>query len=177
MLYLRNTNQLQTLGQEIVRGTSVAPIPPSGSLFVSYILVGGGAAGGRALTSGREAGGGGGGGYVTSSLTLTSSVSYNVFVGSGGTASVGSTNLNGQNGADTWISASSLTSSIAWGGGGGGTNPVNVYVDGAAGGSGIVIIRYADSYAAATSTTGSPTITVAGGYRVYKWTGSGSITI
>jgi hypothetical protein len=44
------------------------------------------------------------------------------------------------------------------------------------GGSGIVIIRYADSYNAATSTTGSPTITVAGGYRVYKWTASGTIT-
>jgi hypothetical protein len=44
------------------------------------------------------------------------------------------------------------------------------------GGSGIVIIRYSDTFAAATSTTGSPTITVAGGYRVYKWTSSGSIT-
>jgi hypothetical protein len=40
-----------------------------------------------------------------------------------------------------------------------------------------VIIRYADTYDAATSTTGSPTITVAGGYRVYSWAGSGSITI
>jgi hypothetical protein len=48
---------------------------------------------------------------------------------------------------------------------------------GAAGGSGIVIIRYADSYAAATSTTGSPTVTVANGYRVYQFTSSGSITI
>jgi hypothetical protein len=47
---------------------------------------------------------------------------------------------------------------------------------GANGGSGIVIIRYADSYDAAVATTGSPTITVAGGYRVYKWTSSGSIT-
>ena len=39
-----------------------------------------------------------------------------------------------------------------------------------------MIIRYADSFAAASSTTGSPTITVAGGYRVYKWTASGTIT-
>jgi hypothetical protein len=44
------------------------------------------------------------------------------------------------------------------------------------GGSGIVIIRYVDTYAAASATTGSPVITVAGGYRVYKWTTSGSIT-
>jgi hypothetical protein len=39
-----------------------------------------------------------------------------------------------------------------------------------------VIIRYADSYPAASATTGSPTITVAGGFRIYQWTSSGSIT-
>jgi hypothetical protein len=44
------------------------------------------------------------------------------------------------------------------------------------GGSGIVIIRYADTYAAATGTTGTPTITTTGGYRIYTWTSSGSIT-
>jgi hypothetical protein len=40
-----------------------------------------------------------------------------------------------------------------------------------------VAIRYLDSFLAAASTTGSPTITVSGGYRTYTWTGSGSITI
>jgi hypothetical protein len=59
-------------------------------------------------------------------------------------------------------------------GGGGGGSWENATQG--AGGSGIVIIRYADTYPAATSTTGSPTITVSGGYRIYKFTESGSIT-
>jgi hypothetical protein len=60
------------------------------------------------------------------------------------------------------------------GGGGGGCSYPGV--SGGAGGSGIVIIRYPSTYVPATATTGSPTITVAGGYRVYTWTSSGSIT-
>jgi hypothetical protein len=39
-----------------------------------------------------------------------------------------------------------------------------------------VIIRYPDSNPAATATTGSPTVTVTGGYRIYNFTGTGSIT-
>jgi hypothetical protein len=39
-----------------------------------------------------------------------------------------------------------------------------------------VILRYPDSFAAAT-TTGSPTVTVTGGYRIYQFTASGTITL
>ena len=59
------------------------------------------------------------------------------------------------------------------GGGAGGTNSQGVTLNG---GSGVVIIRYTDTYSLATSTTGSPTITTAGGYRIYKFTASGTIT-
>jgi hypothetical protein len=69
-------------------------------------------------------------------------------------------------------SANGISGTINTGGGaGGGGNST-----GGTGGSGIVIIRYADTYSAAASTTGSPTITVAGGYNIYTWTSSGSIT-
>ena len=46
---------------------------------------------------------------------------------------------------------------------------------GGAGGSGVVIIRYADTFDPAI-TTGSPTVTTSGGYRIYNFTGSGTIT-
>jgi hypothetical protein len=40
----------------------------------------------------------------------------------------------------------------------------------------VVIIRYPNTYKDAASTTGSPTFTNTGGYKIYKWTGNGSIT-
>jgi hypothetical protein len=39
----------------------------------------------------------------------------------------------------------------------------------------VVILRYSNSFALA-STTGSPTYTSAGGYHIYTFTASGSIT-
>jgi hypothetical protein len=72
------------------------------------------------------------------------------------------------------LSGNASFGTVNTGGGGGGSGyPAAI---GGTGGSGIVIIRYSDAYVAATATTGSPTITVAGGYRVYVWTSSGSIT-
>lgn len=66
---------------------------------------------------------------------------------------------------------------VAGGGGGGPAEGGYPSVSSGAGGSGIVSIRYLDSFLPAASTTGSPTITVSGGYRIYTWNGSGSITI
>jgi hypothetical protein len=70
--------------------------------------------------------------------------------------------------------ASATSGNVNTGGGGGGLG----WTTGIAGsgGSGTVIIRYADTFSSATSTTGSPNVIVSGGYRIYQWTSSGSIT-
>jgi hypothetical protein len=73
--------------------------------------------------------------------------------------------------------ASNGTNGTANTGGGGGASGTQGTRTCGGGGSGIVIIRYADTFAAATSTTGSPGITNPTGYRVYRFTGDGSITL
>jgi hypothetical protein len=88
------------------------------------------------------------------------------------TRGVGGTG-GGGTGANGSISPVNGTTNTGGGGGGGGT--AGGYTGGI-GGSGIVVIRYSDLLPAATATTGSPTITVTGGFRIYQFTGSGSIT-
>jgi hypothetical protein len=136
--------------------------------------------GGAGNTSNGAGGGGGGAGGAgapgntnsNGGVGLTSSISGTLtyYAGGGGGGSSG-TGGNGGGGSPTNINGNATENT----GGGGGASPAAGTYSGT-GGSGIVIIRYADTYAAATSTTGSPTVTVAGGFRVYKFTSSGSIT-
>ena len=149
--------------------------------------------GGNVTNSARGAGGGGGasaaggdtgsdvngaGGAGSASSISGTSVTYAGGGGAGGYPNNGGAGGAGGGGAGANPTNGTGTAGTAntGGGGGGGGGGVAPGGQGAAGGSGIVIIRYSDAFPAATSTTGSPTITVSGGYRVYKFTGSGSIT-
>ena len=76
-------------------------------------------------------------------------------------------------GAGSLVPPTAVDYLVVAGAGGGGAH---LGGGGGAGGSGIVIIRYADTFALATSTTGSPTVTTTGGYNIYSFTGSGTIT-
>lgn len=103
------------------------------------------------------AGGGGGAGGSSDTYGLGGGTSTTSQKGGGGDGEGGPAGKNGV--ANT-------------GGGAGGKNDSSNGI----GGSGVVIIRYSDSFTPAASTSGSPTYTVSGGYRYYKFTGSGSIT-
>lgn len=130
-----------------------------------YAGSGGGGANGAGATGSGETGGNGGSGVTLESYALGGG-------GAGGGRSVrGTASSGGGNGGYDLGQPSAGTANT--GGGGGGA--FQSY--GAAGGSGVVMVKYSDSLAALTSTTGSPSITVSGGYRLYRWTGSGSFTV
>jgi len=143
-------------------GSSASPYPAGGG-------GGAGSVGGNGNASDTAGNGGSG---INSSITGT--LTGYAGGGGGGTFSPGGnggTATHGGGAGSSGGTASAATANTGGGGGGGGSNG-----QGGNGGSGIVVIRYADTFSAAASTTGSPTITTEGGYRVYKWTSSGSIT-
>jgi hypothetical protein len=141
---------------------------------------GGGGGGSSAVGAVGKPGSTGNGGAGTASSITGSSVTYGGGGGGGAyntTGATGGSSIGGSGGAVNdpgTVTATPTAGSTNTGSGGGGGGAYSQ--NGAAGGSGIVSIRYSDSFAAASATTGSPTITVAGGYRIYTWTGSGSIT-
>lgn len=125
---------------------------------------GAGQVGHDAATFGNRNGGNG----VQSSITGTAT-----YYGGGGGGGYGS-HSGGSGGGGAGGTSQSAGTANTGGGGGGAYGPS---VAGSSGGSGVVIISYPDSTPNATSTTGSPTVTVTGGYRIYTFTGSGTITI
>ena len=134
--------------------------------------------------------GGGGGGAGTVGLNGNSSIAGNGGAGIASAINGTVTAYSGGGGGGSWTAntAKSAASGGAGGGGAGGavassssaTNAVAgtantgggggsasrwsgaIQATGAAGGSGIVIVSYPDVYAAATSTTGSPTVSTSG---------------
>ena len=129
-------------------------------------LAGGG--GGAGSVGGAAAGGlpgNGGSGLATS---ISGTATYYASGGGGGKdGSGGGTSVTGGGGAAN-VSGTANTG----GGGGGGGNPTVA----GSGGSGIVIVRYLNTYSLAAVTTGSPTFANIGGYYIYTWTQSGTIT-
>ena len=123
---------------------------------------GGGGAGAAGNNAGAPSSGKGGDGLQTS---ISGSATY--YAGGGAGGGTGQPGGLGGGGSD-----SSPGATNTGGGGGGGTTFASI---GASGGSGIVILRVSDSITA-SATTGSPTVTVTGGFRIYRFTGSGSIT-
>jgi hypothetical protein len=113
---------------------------------------------------------------ITVVVTLVATLELRGGGGGGGGFDGGATGSGGSGGGGNGgYSANGSAGTANTGGGGGGTGAWNTGT-GRAGGSGVVIIRYLETFPAASSTTGSPTITTTGGYRIYTFNASGSIT-
>lgn len=108
--------------------------------------------------------GAGGGSSSAASGTTEGAGTSNSITGSAVTYGVGGVIVN---------QANTPNGAANTGNGGGGNLAGSQF--GGNGGSGIVVIKYSEVYPAAISTTGSPTYSVSGGYRIYKFTGSGTI--
>ena len=136
---------------------------------------GGGLAGGGGGANGSGSVGGAGGAGGASSISGSSVTYAGGGGGSGGSNPIGGAGGAGGGGAGTNGSGGTATAGTENFGGGGGGSYVGT---GGAGGKGVVIIRYADTNDPATSTVGLAAgyPVVAGGYKIYKWTSSGSIT-
>ena len=137
---------------------------------------GGGGAGAAGTAGGSTVGVGGAG----RSYSISGTATYYAGGGSAGGTNTdttgGAATLGGGGAGGNRLNNGGNATYYGGGGGGAGSNFSSLARPGGSGYQGIVIIRYTDSQAAATSTTGNPVITASGGYRVYTFTASGSIT-
>jgi hypothetical protein len=146
-----------------------------GGLGAAAVSGGGGGAGNTGGSGVASTSGGNGG--IGKAFSISGTSTYYGGGGGGGKSTVGGVNSTGGlgGGANGFNGTATTTASgtVNTGGGGGGGYSATT---GGQGGSGIVILRYPDSYPAANGTTGSPTITTSGGWRTYTFTQSGSIS-
>jgi hypothetical protein len=147
---------------------------------------GGGGAGGAGGNANSTTGGAGGVGTnsYSSWATATSSGVNGYFASGGGAGTPGNgtsvnpgTATNGGGAGGTRSSAASNGTANTGSGGGGGSysGSPGTYYNSGNGGSGICIIRYLDTYADPSSYPGGTKYT-SGGYKYFKFTGSGSVT-
>lgn len=113
---------------------------------------------GETVGPSRFIGGGGGGGAGT-------------YGGAGGAGGGGF----GGNGYESAPQNPSYRAKANMGGGGGGMS-YSVSGYDSSGSSGVIVIRYPEAKDNAASTTGSPTFTINGGYKIYTFTGTGTIS-
>ncbi len=128
---------------------------------------GAGAVGGNVVSNGVAAVGG---------VGLSNSITGAAIFYAGGGGGGGSSTANNKAGGNGGGGAAGVAGTANTGGGGGGKAYSTVAGPGAAGGSGVVIIRYPDTYADAVSTTGSVNYNNVGGFKIYTFTSPGSIT-
>jgi hypothetical protein len=159
-------------GQGFGGGTSAGlPYAPGGG--------GGGASavGATATTTAGGAGGDGSNAYSTwASATTTGVLGYYAGGGGGGAyqpGTGGAGGAGGGGGSTTGSAGTAGTINTGSGGGSGSETTTPAFFNGGSGGSGIVIIRYPDTFNPAT--TVGATSAVSGGYRYYTFTGSGTI--
>lgn len=166
-----------SFGKGIYPGSTYIDAPRQGYDGVNgaqYKGAGGSGAGGQGASSGQ-----GGTGLI---YNISGADTYYAGGGGGGASSLNGGQYSGAGGAGGGGSGStSITSGNAFPGtantgGGGGGGRASTSGTGGAGGSGVVFIRYLDTFPAAAATTGNPTMTVSGGYRIYKFTQTGTIT-
>lgn len=138
-----------------------------------YVGGGGGGADGAGGSGGAQSGGNGGTGKI-SDISGTSTY----YAGGGGGCGYGSgggTGGSGGGGNGSNGSAGNTAGTANTGGGGGGGGNITG-TEGSNGGSGIVIIKYADTYPTSTC-TGTYSYATSGGYRRYTFTGNGTIKL
>ena len=135
----KNTKNTQSrrgksFGYQVLGFGSGVTLIPRDPYDISFLVVAGGGAGG----GGSHGGGGGAGGFRTSTQTSIATLTViTVTVGAGGT---GVLNQGGstQNGSDSSISGTDLTTITSAGGGGGGGPTNNAGANGGSGGGGTV---------------------------------------